>query len=485
MSSGYGSRTVVVGALDTKGAEFAYLKALVESEGVDTLTVDFGTMGEPALTPDVTGAEVAAAGGGRVEKIRRGTWRNFCVEWPSADELLVGAGAVSHHWTPQWEAELEAAYGGAVRRISGLTALGMAGAALICRPEVSVAGEIAFDTGAFGFASWRESRESLLAGAVQLTEHTWVSMPARAVLECAQWPHRSHRWEEYVGRMLAYRFEVCSPGEVADAAGALGWRAGLRRISSLAQGLAEDPAGHTLGFDVDCRWAELGSAAVRGEDWIHLAPLRRSVVSHQASATCSRLQTTRRLANVAGPALDTAATMIAMNIAAGQASAMWPAPNLRSWNACNAVIAAQISIAAKTLQVRCLSSSPEARTATTTFSTVGASTSAAPWNPTASVTAGEQYSSGSNRMGSSVFPAVSGRSAVGQRSVNGPPVAGGSVGFGPSARHGSFPSAVTRSTVTAMTSAPWYCWWRTDEAWWRSRRNETSPSSGTMGSSLR
>ena len=53
------------------------------------------------------------AAGGRVEKIRRGTWRNFCVEWPSAADQLVGAGPVSHHWTAEWEAELEAAYGSA------------------------------------------------------------------------------------------------------------------------------------------------------------------------------------------------------------------------------------------------------------------------------------------------------------------------------------------------------------------------------------
>lgn len=219
-------------------------------------------------------ADLAAAG--RVEKIRRGTWRNFVVSWPSAAELLVGAGSVSHHWTAQWEAELEAAYDGSVRRISGLTALGMAGAALICRPEVSVASDVAFDTGPFGFVSWRENRESLLVGAVQLTERTWVSTPARAVLECAHWPHRAHRWEEYLGRMLAYRFEACSPGEVADVAGALGWRAGLRRISSLAQGLAKSSTGQSLGFDIDHRWAELSSAAVRGDDWLHLAPLCRA-----------------------------------------------------------------------------------------------------------------------------------------------------------------------------------------------------------------
>jgi len=217
--------------------------------------------------------ELAAAG--RVEKIRRGTWRNFGVSWPAAAELLVGPGAVSHHWTAQWETELEAAYGCSVRRISGLSALAMAGAALICQPEVSVAGAVAFDTDPFGFVSYRENPESLLVAAVQLTERTWVSTPERAVLECAQWPHRAHRWEEYLGRMLAYRFEVCPPAAVAEVAGVLGWRAGLRRISSLTQGLTESPAAHSLEFDIDCRWAELGSA-VRGDDWIHLAPLRRA-----------------------------------------------------------------------------------------------------------------------------------------------------------------------------------------------------------------
>ena len=93
--------------------------------------------------------------------------------------------------------------------------------------------------------------------------------------------------EEYVGRMLAYRFEVCAPGEVAEVAGALGWRAGLRRISSLAQALAETPEGHTLGFDVDPRWTELGPAARRGDDWIHLAPLHRTG-SPPASPTKTR-----------------------------------------------------------------------------------------------------------------------------------------------------------------------------------------------------
>ena len=80
--------------------------------------------------------------------------------------------------------------------------------------------------------------------------------------------------------------------------------------------------------------------------------IRRSVGSHQASATWTRLHTISKLAKVAGPAAGIVATMIAMNIAAGQVSTMWPAPNRHSWNDCKVVIAAQISIAAKTLQVK-------------------------------------------------------------------------------------------------------------------------------------
>ena len=67
MSSSPNSKTVVIiGALDTKGAEFAFVKGLIEAEGVDTLVVDFGTMGGPELEPDITRAEVATAAGGDI-----------------------------------------------------------------------------------------------------------------------------------------------------------------------------------------------------------------------------------------------------------------------------------------------------------------------------------------------------------------------------------------------------------------------------------
>lgn len=67
------TKTVVIaGALDTKGADFAFLKELIEREGVNTLVIDFGVMGEPAFPPDITRAEVAQAGGGDIAYLATG-----------------------------------------------------------------------------------------------------------------------------------------------------------------------------------------------------------------------------------------------------------------------------------------------------------------------------------------------------------------------------------------------------------------------------
>jgi uncharacterized protein (UPF0261 family) len=55
---------LLVGALDTKGEEFAFVKGLIETAGVRTLVIDFGVLGQPTFAPDITRQEVAAAGGG-------------------------------------------------------------------------------------------------------------------------------------------------------------------------------------------------------------------------------------------------------------------------------------------------------------------------------------------------------------------------------------------------------------------------------------
>lgn len=63
---------VIVGALDTKGQEFAFVKQLIEQQGLDTLVVDFGVLGEPAFQPDVSRQQVARAGGGDLAEFARG-----------------------------------------------------------------------------------------------------------------------------------------------------------------------------------------------------------------------------------------------------------------------------------------------------------------------------------------------------------------------------------------------------------------------------
>lgn len=58
------ARTVVlIGSLDTKGAEYAYLRDRLRLHGVQTLLIDVGTLGRPQIEPDVDRSTVAAEAG--------------------------------------------------------------------------------------------------------------------------------------------------------------------------------------------------------------------------------------------------------------------------------------------------------------------------------------------------------------------------------------------------------------------------------------
>lgn len=54
---------VLLGTLDTKGAEYDYLRQQVRALGCDVVLVDAGVMGEPGVQPDITRAAVAEAAG--------------------------------------------------------------------------------------------------------------------------------------------------------------------------------------------------------------------------------------------------------------------------------------------------------------------------------------------------------------------------------------------------------------------------------------
>lgn len=80
---------VITGALDTKGREFAFLKELIEKEGLRTLVVDFGVMGEPAFVPDITRQEVAIAGGGDLARLASGDHKDEAMRLMAAGLTVV------------------------------------------------------------------------------------------------------------------------------------------------------------------------------------------------------------------------------------------------------------------------------------------------------------------------------------------------------------------------------------------------------------
>ena len=57
---------LLVGTLDTKGKEYAYLRDRIREREVEVLLIDAGILGEPLTDPDVTRQEVAAAAGADV-----------------------------------------------------------------------------------------------------------------------------------------------------------------------------------------------------------------------------------------------------------------------------------------------------------------------------------------------------------------------------------------------------------------------------------
>ena len=62
---------ILVSTLDTKGVEAAFLKKLIQERGHRVILLDTNTGGEPSLPPDISAGEVAKAGGGDIQVIRK------------------------------------------------------------------------------------------------------------------------------------------------------------------------------------------------------------------------------------------------------------------------------------------------------------------------------------------------------------------------------------------------------------------------------
>lgn len=60
----------VIGSLDTKGNDFAFVKKEIEKRGHRAMLINTGVLGEPLIEPDVSADEVAKAGGKTLEELR-------------------------------------------------------------------------------------------------------------------------------------------------------------------------------------------------------------------------------------------------------------------------------------------------------------------------------------------------------------------------------------------------------------------------------
>ena len=75
-----GKNVVVIGTLDTKGPEIAYLRDRLHALGLTTTVVDSGILGEPlGIIPDISRAEAAVYGGTTIDALRNAGSRGKAV----------------------------------------------------------------------------------------------------------------------------------------------------------------------------------------------------------------------------------------------------------------------------------------------------------------------------------------------------------------------------------------------------------------------
>jgi uncharacterized protein (UPF0261 family) len=71
---------LLAGTLDTKGAEYAFVRDRLRGLGCDVLVMDLGIQGEPAFAADIPAFEVARAGGGSLDDLRARADRGAAVD---------------------------------------------------------------------------------------------------------------------------------------------------------------------------------------------------------------------------------------------------------------------------------------------------------------------------------------------------------------------------------------------------------------------
>jgi uncharacterized protein (UPF0261 family) len=110
---------LLIGTLDTKGPEVAYLRDRVQALGIDTVVADSGILGEPLdIVPDVTRAEVARRAGTEIDTLRNAGSRGKAVHG-----MLAGLRHLAVELYGQGRLHGVAAIGGAEGAVLGASAV--------------------------------------------------------------------------------------------------------------------------------------------------------------------------------------------------------------------------------------------------------------------------------------------------------------------------------------------------------------------------
>lgn len=73
-------KIAVIGALDTKGEDFSFVKSEIEKRGHSVVMVDTSVMGEPAFQPDISANKIAEAAGTSLQELRSKEDRGHAME---------------------------------------------------------------------------------------------------------------------------------------------------------------------------------------------------------------------------------------------------------------------------------------------------------------------------------------------------------------------------------------------------------------------
>ena len=109
---------ILVGTLDTKGAELGYVRDLLRGLGLATIVVDVGTVGPPAIAPDVARDEVMRRAGTTPAAITARGDRGEAV-----GAMARGVAALVREWHDRGEVEGAFGLGGSAGTVIGSSAM--------------------------------------------------------------------------------------------------------------------------------------------------------------------------------------------------------------------------------------------------------------------------------------------------------------------------------------------------------------------------